>query len=549
MTTKYGAGAWTGKNPIGPSKNFVSPLGINPANAKDHPVNATELTKVLSESPGSGRLVSVPEGITITLPNSLYGKTVKSGFVLTGPGNIKWQYYGPVSGYMLPMLNLQEDAALSGLGLVGGGGYGHYGQGAGPCAVRCSGQKRVIVENVDLTQFRGGGIWFGDGAATITRWDDDTQRNIVRHVKISHIQQYGFGYGCGQQGNNQSFLIEASILELCRHLTMSSGCRATDANAYELRYCILGEAVYANSDSGPASIQSHQVDVHGGGWNGTSYRAGKYLWVHHCDFSANNTFSEKPNVCIRGRMVEGGWALIEKCWTKKRHGSDPSGAYSDPDTLGNNRICLMGEQEGAVWLGPKAFSSASVTVKDNWYGPDAPPDTDPEPPPPNPGEADIQVTKLEAPVVVLGKPYSVTATVENTGNATGSRDIVIYWLPITGSPVEMERKTVTLAPGEVATVVQTAKSTAIGDWTFKCDDVSVVLKVVAAGAPRFEISAISPTTSGASSVISVTVKNTGDAPGTARVAFNYGVGTLTVPVDVLAGGEAHASLTVVVGLV
>ncbi len=368
--TAYGAGAYPGTNPIGPSKDFVSPLGINVNSAKDHPVNVAELTQVLSESPGSGRLVSIPEGVTIAVPNSTYGKTVKGGFILAGPGKLKWQYYGPTKGYMIPLVNLREGSVLSGVGFEGAGGYGHYGQGAGPCGLKCSGQKGIIIENVDLTRFRGGGVWFGDGAATITKWDDDTQRNILRHVKISHIQQYGFGYGCGLQGGHQSFLIEASILEFCRHLTMSSGGTTT---AYEVRYCRLGEAVYANSDTGPASIQSHQVDVHGGGWLGQSYRTGKVLWVHHNDFTANNTFSEKPNVCIRGLMADGGWAIIEHNWTKKKHGSDPDGAYTDLETAGNGRIVMLAEEEGAAWRGPKQLSSAGVICRSNWYGSTPPP--------------------------------------------------------------------------------------------------------------------------------------------------------------------------------
>lgn len=540
MATKYGAGAWTGGNPIGPSKNFVSPLGIDPSKAKDHPVTATELTQVLSESPGSGRLVSIPEGVTIKVPISPYGKTVKSGFILAGPGNLDWDYYGPTKGYMIPLLNLQEEVVISGVGLVeGGGGYGHYGQGAGPCAFRASGQRRIIIENVDLSMFRGAGVWFGDGAANITRWDDDTQRNILRHVKISHIQQYGFGYGVGMQGGHQSYLIEASIIESCRHLTMSNG---GTTSAYELRYCILGDAVYANSDSGPASIQAHQVDVHGGGWSNQSYRCGFYLWVHYCDFSANSTFSEKPNVCIRGLMAAGGKAVIENCATKKRHGSDPSGAYTDLETAGNGRICMLAEAEGAPWKGPKLFSSAGVVCQDNWYGPDAPPDD--ETPPPPAGEADIQVIKLETSPVVVGQNYSVTATAENKGDAQGSKDVVIYWVPGSGSPVEVERQPVTLDPGAQAQVVQTAKSTAVGDWTFKAGDLTVVLKVLAQGTAQFEMSDIAAGALDSEVSLSATVKNTGTAKGTAVVTLSGdAAGSKAVTLEAGASQRVSFSIT------
>lgn len=469
----YGTLAYTGTNPIGPSDRYVSPLGIDPSKARDHVVNVAELTQVLSESAGSGRLVSIPEGVTITVPNTSYGKTVKGGFILAGPGDIKWNYYGPTKGYMIPLLNMQEGSALSGPGLTGGGGYGHYGQGAGPCAIRASGQKGIIIENVDLTKFRGGGVWFGDGAATITDWLDDAQRNILRHVKISHIQQYGFGYGCGLQGGRQSFLIEASIIEKCRHLTMSSGGTTT---GYEVRYCILGDAVYADSDNGPASIQSHQIDAHGGGWLGQSYRCGKYLWVHHCDFSENVQFHRKPNVCIRGRMADGGWAIIEWNRTLKNHGSGPSGAYTDLETAGSEYICMLAEEEGAPWQGPKAFSSAGVIVRNNWYGPPPSGDEPGEDPPINVNTADIRVVSLEAPVSAVGETYTVTATVENKGDGPGSADIVIGYMAGTVKRPLLTQN-VDLEAGESKTVVRTAMATTPGDWTFYCGNLTAVLTV------------------------------------------------------------------------
>ena len=467
----YGTAAYTGNAPIGPSEGYVSPLGISEHNAQDWPESVEGLTAALAKSAGSGRLVWIPKGVTITVPNTSYGKTIKSGFILAGPGNIDWNYYGPTSGYMIPLLNMQEGAVLSGPCLTGGGGYGHYGQGAGPCAIRASGQKRIIIENVDLTKFRGGGIWFGDGAASITRWDDDSQRNIVRHCRITHIQQYGFGYGCGLQGARQSFLIEASILGWNRHSTMTSG---GTTSAYEVRYCRFEDSVYANSDTGPASIQSHQVDAHGGGWLGQSYRCGKYLWVHHCDFTANDMFSEKPNVCIRGRMADGGWAIIEKCRTLKRHGSDPPGAYTDMETAGNGYICMLAEEEGAPWKGPKAFSSAGVIVRDNWYGAEDPPDDDP---PINVNTADIRVTDLETSPVAVGETYKVTATVQNVGDGPGSADIVIgYFSGSTKHPLLTQL--VELEAGESAVVTRQATATTAGVWTFYCGDLTVVLTVL-----------------------------------------------------------------------
>lgn len=541
MATKYGAGAYTGQYPIGPSKEYVSPLGISEHSAQEHPASLEDLTKLLKEAPGSGKCLWIPDGVAMEVPNTVWGQTIKGGFILAGnQAPIKWKYYGPTSGYMVPLFNVQEGAAISGIVFQGGGGYGHYGQGAGPCGLRLSGQKRTIIENTDLSAFRGGGVWFGDGAATITRWDDDAQRNILRHVKISHIQQYGFGYGCGEQGARQSFLIEASIMEFCRHLTMSSG---GNTAAYEVRYCLLGEAVYANSDKGPATIQSHQVDVHGGGTTNPSYRAGKYLWIHHNDMSANNTFSEKPNVCIRGRMAEGGWALIEFNWTKKKHSGDPDGAYTDLETAGNNRICLMGEQEGAVWLGPKAFSLAGVTVKDNWYGPTPPPDDG------NPGPvANIVAVALTAPPVAVNTPYTVTATMENQGQAQGSKTVEIGWLPPSGDKVPLHTEAITLAPGAKGDVKQEGQAYHVGSYTFYCDSLRAVLEIKEESEAELAITKVEALVEPDGDVaILVTVGNTGNLAGTGTITLT-GAATGAQSVTVPPGGSQVATFVLRVGL-
>jgi hypothetical protein len=544
MATKYGAGAYTGQCPIGPSKDYVSPLGISEHSAQEHPASLEDLTKLLKEAPGSGKCLWIPDGVTMEVPNTVWGQTIKGGFILAGNlARIKWNYYGPTPasvGYMIPMFNVQEGAAISGVVFEGAGGFGKYGQNAGPCGLRLSGQKRTIIENSDLSAFRGGGVWFGDGAATITRWDDDAQRNILRHVKISHIQQYGFGYGCGLQGARQSFLIEASILEDCRHLTMSSG---GTTSAYEVRYCLLGEAVYANSNTGPARIQSHQVDVHGGGTTNPSYRAGKYLWIHHNDFTANNTFSEKPNVCIRGRMADGGWALIELNWTKKKHGSEPDGAYTDLETAGNNRICLMGEEEGAVWQGPKAFSAAGVTVKDNWYGPTAPPDDgNPQP------VANIVPITLTAPPVAVNTPYAVTATVENQGQAKGTKTVEIGWIPPSGDKVPLHEEPVTLEPGATADVKQEGQASHVGAYTFYCGDLRAVLEIKEESEANLAITKVEAMVEPDGDVaILVTVGNTGNLAGTGTVTL-IGAANASQSVTVAPGGSQVATFTFRVGL-
>lgn len=544
MTTKYGTRAYPGPWPIGPSASFVSPLGISESIAHEHPASVSDLTKLLSEPAGSGRLLWVPAGVRLSIPNTAWGKTIKSGFILAGsPGStVEWSYYGPTTGYMVPMFNVQSDAAISGLNFKGAGGYGHYGQGAGPCGLRLSGQKRTIIENVDLSAFRGGGIWFGDGAATITRWDDDAQRNILRHVKISHIQQYGFGYGCGLQGSYQSFLIEASILEFCRHLTMSSGGTTT---AYEIRYCQLGEAVYADSDKGPATIQSHQVDVHGGGWANRSYRTGKHLRLLWCDFSANDTFSEKPNVMIRGIMADGGEAIIENCWTKKNRGPDKDGAYTDTEIAGNGRIVLLAEAEGQPWKGPKSLASAGVTCRDNWYGLTDPPD-DGVPPPP-PASSDIRVLSVSAEEAVVGGPYTIRVLVKNVGASVGTAAVTIGWIG-TGRNA-LKTQALTLDPGSSVTVEYQGKATTIGGWSFYAmtsnSEARTTLTVREQGSPMMELGPVSAQVNDAQVLISATVSNTGTLGGDAVVRL-AGNGSASKNVSVPAGFSVTVDFAVTV---
>ncbi len=538
MATKYGAGAYPGKFPIGPSAEYVSPLGISENLAHEHPASVADLTMLLNEPVGTGRLFWIPDG-GLVIPNTAYGKTIKSGVILGGKqAKVKWQYYGPTDSYMIPMFNIQSGGAISGLVFEGAGGYGHYGQGAGPCCIRASGQKHVIIENTDLSACRGGAVWFGDNPTTISDWLDDAQRNILRHCRVTHIQQYGFGYGVGLQGGYQSFLIEASILGWNRHSTMSSGGNTT---AYEIRYCIVEESVYANSDDGPASIQSHQLDVHGGGWAGQNYRCGKHLWIHHNTLKKNNRFGSKPHICIRGLMADGGEATIEWNWSEYYSQENP------PDETISSLMVMLAEEEGGIWKGPAKLSSAGVVCRNNWYGPVAPPDDDPTPPTPPPGVADIKVVSLSAPQAVLGQPYTVTAAVTNSGDAPGSAVVEIAWVTAAGSRVVVEKQTVTLAPGETKEVVQKATATQIGDWTFTCGPCTAVLRVIPQAVAVFQISEVTTQSGEGNVAINVRVSNIGTGPGTATVRLS-GAASGTQTVTLKAGAMAWLEFNLAVGL-
>jgi len=373
----YGADANPTGNPIGGGDGYVSRYACSERTADYVVRTADELTGALDSS-SSGDVIFIPNGTTITIPNATYGKTVKSGVTLCSNrgldgevgGKIKWNYYGPTSGYMIPLLRAQSNAVISGLVLEGAGGYGHYGQGAGPCGIRADGSKHVEVENCEISRFRGGGVWFGDGAADITPWNDDSQRNHVHHSYIHNIQQYGFGYGVGLQGRNQSMLIEACIFDENRHSIMNSG----GSPSYEVRYCIFGESIYSNSDDGSRSmIQSHQVDSHGGGYHG--FKAGTHLFIHHNTFSTNDFSSTKPNIVIRG--IVSSECIVEYNWTMKTIRS--GGPYDE--TYYDNGFANLAGEEGCNWMsacegGPapnNLLSTGHVYVTDNWYGDTPPP--------------------------------------------------------------------------------------------------------------------------------------------------------------------------------
>ncbi|MDD3102553.1 MAG: hypothetical protein PHE59_05410 [Patescibacteria group bacterium] len=582
-TTKYGAGAYTGRNPIGGGSSYVS--RYKQSDAKWVVYTLAELTARLEES-FAGDIIWQADGTVFNVTEP-YAKMVKSRVVLganRGKSRIKDSYN--VGGYMVPLFYSGAKAVFTGLTLEGPQALSST-SGSGRCAIRTNGSKGVECENLEVYNFACGGIWFGDGAANISPWNG-ADRNWVHHSYIHNIQRHGFGYGIGQQGAGQSFLAEANIVEACRHLIMGQA----GSDSYEVRFNKFGEAFYNTRADGTGTwYQSHQVDCHGGESN-PSPSAGVHLIIENNDFSLNNRYQAKPNVAIRG--IPASECRIKNNWSQKTHGGQ-SGVFT----------LVYSDEAFQMWAGATGtLASYHVTASDNWYGTTPPPDDTPGTPDikvtgmtaaPNPAmvgqnitvtvkvlnqgtaagsetvdlggveveaqtveidagesmdvvfvisgleagthtitcsgfsvdvvvasssQADIQVIKLEAPQVVLGETYKVTATAENKGDAAGSKNVVIYWVPGSGSPVEMESKTVTLGPGGTDTVIQEAKSTAVGDWTFKAGDLTVVLQVLAQGAARFEMSDIAAGAVGSDVSLAATIKNVGNAKGTATVTLS-----------------------------
>ena len=420
MLKKYGAGAFKEQKsrPIGGGVMEYSEY--SESSAHYHPENSHDLALQMGDVK-SDQLIWIPDGVTIQISEH-FGKSMVGGAILAAgrgvsanPGKIK-SSYNPTS-YMTGLITGRSYNKMYGLTIEGPGGLGAVGS-CGPCAIRGDGQKGMDIFNVEVSQFPGAGIWFGDGNPGITRWNDDAQRNRVRNAYIHHIQRHGFGYGIGEQGGSQSFLAEACRIEFCRHPIMAQA----GSDSYEVRYCEFGEAVYNTKTDGTGKwYQSHQVDCHGSGADGKN-KAGAHLIIIYNTFSVNTTYQVKPHVMVRG--IPGVECIVMYNWSKK---SAHSGLFSE--TASTNSAFTLAGGAGGVWNGGPNLADYHMTVKDNWYGVTAPPDVegeDPEPPqPPDETEANLDVVGLSTAYSEESKVFAVNIDLKNFGDAKGQVKVVM----------------------------------------------------------------------------------------------------------------------------
>ena len=374
MTALYGAGAYTGSNPIGGGNGYVSLHGYSQATANYVVTTLDQLQSALSAAT-SGKVIWIPNGVIITWASTSSIGTLKEGAVLASNrgqggavgGKLKWTVANPGS-FMYPLLTVSSRCVVSGLVFEGASPY-RTTSNSGPSAIRGYNIKRLEVENCDISDFSQGGIWF-DPAGIISPWDSDdpaTGRHWIHHCYIHGIQQHGEGYGVGQQGEGGSMLIEACHFGPCRHEIMNQQTYSYNPNnSIEVRYCIFEDAVYAMSGNPSNMNQQHQVDAHGSGTSSGYYSADHYV-IHHNTFSANTTYATKANVGIRGRAKTE--IRVYNNWTKKTHGGQ-SGLFSE--TVVNPAFTALNSGGGALSSG-YALSGYNMLVYDNWYGVTAPP--------------------------------------------------------------------------------------------------------------------------------------------------------------------------------
>jgi hypothetical protein len=458
---EYGTAAYTGTNPIGGGDGYAPRFTASDAHFTV--ATATELIRAIAEA-RYDQLIWMARDITCpsaTALGTLKGRLASDHKTLQQPHT--------ANTYMYPVIWLAGGSSVHGITARGPGSLCGTGDDYCNCAFRnVTGAQGIEVEDCDIGNFWQGGVfWYGGHPAV---WNDDAKRNKVRFCTIHDIQRHGFGYGVGHESSACS-LIEGVRFERCRHFIEAAGSRpSSTGDSYEARECVFGEAWYRYYGTG-AYHNNHQVDCHGGG-AGTATLAGNHIWIHHCDFAANNLYDDAPNVSIRGIMHSE--CRIWANRTRKLHGGK-AGVF---DETSLNPAFTLRASDGGAWDGENNLSKYRMYVLDNQYGEwDETPEPPPEEPPINVNTSDIRVTSLETSPVAVGDAYTITATVTNVGDGPGSADIVIGYLA--GSTKRpLKTQAVDLEAGESMTVTHTGTATTLGDWTFYSGSLTTILSVL-----------------------------------------------------------------------
>ncbi len=371
----YGAGAYSGSNPIGGGNGYVSSHGYTQATA-DYVVTTWSAFKTAVAAATSGKVIWIPSGVTLVMNSGDDHPRLNTGVVVASNrgqngavgGKIKNPYtVGGVGNYMSPCFYPRSNCVISGLTFEGPGCFAGTNDPRTNAALRLDSTKRVEIENCEITNFFQGGIYCYGGKPSPWNSDTSTGRNWVHHCKIHGIQRHGFGYGL-QVESEASALIECCDFYDCRHfiaLTQTQAGNGT-GNCYEIRYCTINDSWYRSGGTG-APTGNTQLDAHGFGTSTSGY-AGDYIWIHHNTLSANNTMYRegKENIGIRGKPRNE--CRVYNNWTKKTYKS--GGPYSETQSMSNHLACTSAAGGGAVSVNMNTYH---LWVYDNWYGTVAPP--------------------------------------------------------------------------------------------------------------------------------------------------------------------------------
>ncbi len=427
----YGAGAYTGSNPIGGGDGYVSPHGYSRATADYVVTTLSELNSAMSKAT-SGDVIWIPDGTTIVVPSvasagsrMILPNALGNGVVLAsnrgqdGAAGGKIKVTGTCTGAFGTGIYCKSNSVISGLTIEGPTNLGTVGS-VGGCytmfALKLSGSLNVEVENCELYNFPQGIICIDNikgSPGQSLQWDS-AARHKIHHCEIHGAQAHGWGYGILQSnynGNWLSALVEACSIYDCRH---NIACDHGSGFNYEIRYCNIGDSWYWSANKvGGTKYWACQVDAHGSGHTTSGFAGGHYE-VHHNTFSSNGN---KANCGIRGiPKLEHN---IYNNWTRKTH-NGTSGLYPESGYehafIGGCLVDLEASEGGAWSSTPCGRCSSStykhldehyVYVYDNWYGTSAPPST------PHTNHAPI-LKSIGARSVVAGSTLSFTVSASDS---------------------------------------------------------------------------------------------------------------------------------------
>jgi hypothetical protein len=541
---------------IGGGEGYVSPNGFTESLAHYIPETLSDLNKALAEAKGE-KLIWLPKVITVPTVANAGGRMILpnaiNAYVASKRGIGGLKVTGTCSGAFATGIRVMSHAKLSGLTIEGPTNLGTPGS-VGGCytmfALKLSGAVDVEIEDCDLYNFPQGIISIDNILASgpeDLKWDSPNRVRIL-YSSIHGAQAHGWGYGVLQSNANGRGLaawVYACKFWGCRH---HIACDHGEPYSYEFDQCIFEDSWYwsANKVAG-TKYYACQIDAHGSGPSSTRY-AGRHYEGHDSSFSANGN---KPNIGIRGIPSDQHRFYRNRTLKTNHQGIYP--ADGSPEVRIGQFVDLEAS-EGGRWTGANDMPKYRVFAYNNWYGAEAPPDDgsdtggdtggDTTPPATN---SDIKVTGLTAPQVVVGETYTVTATVTNAGDGSGTASVVIGYINGKGAKVPLKTQSVTLEAGATIDVTLTGKATAAGDWTFYAGDQQIILKVVEVvpeppAAPKFEVALVGCTADGNGVSVIVTVSNKGNADGTAAVKCGGETQSIEIPV----GGERTVTFSVAV---
>lgn len=192
--------------------------------------------------------------------------------------------------------------------------------------------------------------------------------------------------------------------------------------------------------------------------------------------------------------------------------ADPTAAIDD----GSRTIVAPGETiEVGIFTDTRHpdVNPTTITI----YATFVEPEDDPDPEPGVSPRSDIRVVNLSVAEerLVAGENTTVTATVENRGDATGEETITLF---VDG--IDVDRQTVMLAPGEETRLDFDRTFQLPGEYTIRVGDhtATIVVEEPEAPAPLFSVVDVSvdPTTvePGEPVTVTATITNTGERDGT-----------------------------------